>query len=234
MAILYIVATPIGNLEDVSKRALRVLAGADLVLAEDTRITKRLLEYYHIKTALLSYHQHSQFQKTDYILKLLKEGKNLALVSDAGTPGVADPGNELVKKAVDFLGGQIQVVPIPGSSALIAAASISGFPTDRFLFLGFPPAKKKRKKFFTAVSKSEYPVILYESTHRILKTLRELKLSVQDRRVVVCQELTKKFERTYRGTVVQVMEKMENQDLRGEFVVVVEGKTSRQKITFGV
>jgi 16S rRNA (cytidine1402-2'-O)-methyltransferase len=225
MATLYIIATPIGNLEDVSKRALQVLAGVDLVLAEDTRVTKRLLEHYHIKKALLSYHQHSQLQKTDYILKLLKEGKNLALVSDAGTPGISDPGNKLISLISAKTDLVVNIVPIPGPSALTVAASVSGFPMDKFLFLGFPPAKRKRQKFFEEALKSKYPVIFYESTHRILRTLNDLTLVARryslDARLVVCQELTKKFERIYRGSIKEVLEKMQKQDLRGEFVVAV-------------
>ncbi|MBI4359408.1 MAG: 16S rRNA (cytidine(1402)-2'-O)-methyltransferase [Candidatus Nealsonbacteria bacterium] len=221
MPTLYIVGTPIGNLEDISSRARQTLAGVDFILAEDTRVTKRLLERYQIQKPLISYHQHSQLQKVDDIVGLLKEGKNLALVSDAGTPGIADPGNELIEKAIEALGDRLNIVPIPGCSALAAAASIAGFPMDKFLFLGFPPIKKKRKKFFEEALNSKYPVILYESTHRILKTLSEMAAMRPEARVVVCHELTKKFEKTYRGRLDKVLEQLKGADLRGEFVVIV-------------
>ncbi len=219
----YIVATPIGNLEDISPRAIRILSEVDLILAEDTRVTKKLLARYQVKTKIISYHQHSRFKKIDYFLSLLKKGKDLALVSDAGTPGVSDPGNMLIKRVVEVLGDKIVFIPIPGPSALAAAASVCNFSMDRFLFLGFPPSKKKRRKFFEQVFVSKYPVVLYESTHRILKTLQELVLVSGDVKteIVVCQELTKMFERTYRGEINEVIEKMSAGNLKGEFVIIV-------------
>jgi len=231
MAILYIVATPIGNLEDISKRALRILSEVDLILAEDTRVTRKLLSRYQINKSLISYHQHSQLQKVDYVLKLLKEGKNLALVSDAGTPGISDPGNLLIERVVQESIEGVKIVPVPGPSALTAVVSLSGFPMDRFLFLGFPPAKKKRKKFFEEVANSRYPVIFYESRYRIMKTLEELKLVRVDgaTRVVVCQEMTKMFEKTYRGNLTAVLEKLKKADLRGEFVVIVDNPCHKLK-----
>ncbi len=242
MAILYIVASPIGNLEDISARALRILSEVDLILAEDTRVTRKLLSRYQINKPLISYHQHSQLQKVDHILKLLKEGKNLALVSDAGTPGISDPGNLLIEKVVKAFGNSLKIVSIPGASALGAAASISGFPMERFLFLGFPPAKKKRKKFFREVLESKHPVIFYESSHRILKTLKELKElapyyhchgngstgNLEMPKIVVCQELTKMFETTYRGTISEVLDKIKDQDLRGEFVIILSNQKIRK------
>ncbi len=233
MSFLYIVATPIGNLNDISKRALEILSGVDLILAEDTRTTKKLLRHYDITTPLVSYHQHSKLEKVDYIIKLLENGKKLALVSDAGTPGVSDPGNKLVGEVIKSLSDKVQVIPIPGPSALVAAASVSGFPMDRFLFLGFPPAKNKRQKFFREVLESKYPVILYESSHRLLKTLQELgsiqdtRYKIQDTKAVVCQELTKMFEKTYRGTIPEVLDKIKDQDLRGEFVIIVNSINRR-------
>ncbi len=230
MATLYIIATPIGNLEDISKRALRILSEVDLILCEDTRVTKKLLSYYGIKTPTLSYHQHSKFQKIDYIISLLKQNKNLALVSDAGTPGISDPGNLLVNEAIKRLNDKVKIVPIPGPSALTTAASISGFPMDKFLFLGFPPTKRKRKKFFEEVINSKYPVIFYESPHRILNTLNELKFwqiraqIPENSRIVVCRELTKKFETIYRGKIEEVIKKIEKDKIKGEFIVVIEGK----------
>lgn len=224
MGILYIVATPIGNLEDISQRALRALTEVDLILCEDTRITKKLLDHYRIKTSTLSYHQHSKIQKIEQVIDFLKEGKNLALVSDAGTPGISDPGNLLIKEATKKLGTEVKIVPIPGSSAITSAASISGFPMDRFLFLGFPPTKKKRKKFFEEIINSKYPVIFYESPHRIIKTLKELELEARtcnpEPKILVCRELTKKFETIYRGTIEEVIKQIEKDIIKGEFVVI--------------
>ena len=229
MAILYIIATPIGNLQDISQRAIETLKEVDLILCEDTRVTKKLLNHYQIEKPILSYHQHSKLTKINYILELLKEGKNLALVSDAGTPGISDPGNKLVELATGELGDRVEIVPIPGASAVTAAASISGFPMDKFLFLGFPPTKRKRKKFFEEVINSKYPVIFYESPYRIMKTLKELKLSsdkshgnyLTTKEIVVCRELTKKFETVYRGEIDEVIEKIEKDKIKGEFVVIV-------------
>jgi 16S rRNA (cytidine1402-2'-O)-methyltransferase len=230
MAILYIVATPIGNLKDISLRALEVLKEVDLILCEDTRTTKKLLDRYQIKTLILSYHQHSKIQKIEYILQLLKEGKNLALVSDAGTPGISDPGNKLVQEVIKSLSDQVEIVPIPGPSAVAAATSISGFPMDRFLFLGFPPTKKKRKKFFEEIENSEHPVIFYESTYRIIKTLKELSFFVRNREIVICRELTKKFETIYRGKIDEVIEQLKNKEvIKGEFVVVVDKKSKNER-----
>jgi 16S rRNA (cytidine1402-2'-O)-methyltransferase len=225
---LFIVATPLGNLEDISKRALRILSEVDLILCEDTRVTKKLLEHYNIKTPTLSYHQHSQLRKVEYIIQLLKEGKNLALVSDAGTPGVSDPGNQLVSRLVDeFVSNALTIVPIPGPSALTTAASIAGLPMDRFLFLGFPPMKKKRKRFFEEIVNSKYPVLFYESPHRVIKSLTELTMMDEKLDVVVCRELTKKFETIYRGKIKEVLGRLEKEQPRGEFVIVVKGRKER-------
>jgi len=228
MATFYIVATPIGNLKDISLRALETLKEVDLILCEDTRVTKKLLDHYQINTLILSYYQHSKLKKIEYILQLLKEGKNLALVSDAGTPGISDPGNKLVQEVIKSLSDQVEIVPIPGPSAVTAAASISGFSMDKFLFLGFPPTKKKRKKFFEEIINSKYPVILYESPYRILKTLNELKIVNDKLSVVVCRELTKKFETIYRGTINQIIEKVLEDKIgdkiKGEFVIILKSK----------
>ncbi|MFN3301580.1 MAG: 16S rRNA (cytidine(1402)-2'-O)-methyltransferase [Patescibacteria group bacterium] len=228
MSNLYIVALPIGNLKDITLRAIEVLKNVDFILSEDTRKTKILLDHYQIKKPLISYHQHSKLKKINYIIDLLKKGKNLALVSEAGTPGISDPGNQLINLIVNDYQLPITIVPVPGPSALITAASISGFPTDKFIFLGFPPTKKKRKKFFKEVIKSKYPVILYESPYRIIKTLEEL-LETESkiggkRNIVVCRELTKKFETIYRGTIEEVIEKIKNDKIKGEFVIVVNTK----------
>jgi len=226
MATLFIVATPIGNLEDITKRALRILTEVDLILCEDTRVTKKLLDRYGIKTPVLSYHQHSKLQKIDYIINLLKQGRSLALVSDAGTPGISDPGNSLITKIMEVGLPLVRIVPIPGPSAVTTAASISGFPMDKFVFLGFPPTKKKRKKFFEEIIRhladSKHPVIFYESPYRILKTLNELRIMDNELRIVVCRELTKKFETIYRGNIGEVIKKVKNDEIKGEFVIIIK------------
>lgn len=222
MANLYIVSTPIGNLKDITLRALEVLKEVDLILCEDTRVTKKLLQHYKIEKPLLSYHQHSKLKKLEYILQILREGKNLALVSDAGTPGISDPGGKLIEKVIDFLGDEVKIIPIPGPTAITAIASISGFPMDEFLFLGFPPTKKKRKKFFNEVINSNYSIIFFESPYRILRTLKELKELNSELKIVVGRELTKKFETIYRGKIGKIIEKLEKEVLKGEFVVIVK------------
>ncbi len=220
MGILYVVATPIGNLEDISLRALRILSEADLILCEDTRQTQKLLNFYKIKKPTLSYHQHTGLNKTEYILELLKSGKNLALVSDAGTPGISDPGGKLVALATKE---NIQVLPVPGASALTSIISISGVPLDRFIFLGFLPHKKNRKKFIAEIINSKYPVIFYESPYRIIKTLKELLVLSVKKEVVVGRELTKKFETVLRGDLENVLKNIESDKInsKGEFVVIV-------------
>ncbi len=219
---LYIVATPIGNLGDITFRAIETLKGVDFILCEDTRVTKKLLDHYQINTKTISYHQHSDFKKTKEIINLLNEGKNLALVTDAGTPGISDPGNMLIS---DLLRNHINdIIPIPGPSAIVSALSISGFPTDKFLFLGFPPHKNKRQKFFKeAVIHDEFTVAFYESGHRILKCLGELNEYLDPKRqIILGRELTKQFETIYRGTIDEVMGDMKEE--RGEFVVIINKK----------
>jgi 16S rRNA (cytidine1402-2'-O)-methyltransferase len=216
----FVVSTPIGNLDDISARALETLKRVDFILCEDTRRTQKLLNRYNITTKTISYHQHSKLAKINYILQLSKNN-NLALVCDAGTPGISDPGNKLIEKIIET-GEDIEIIPIPGASALTALASVSGLPMDRFLFLGFIPQKKKRKKFFEKILKSEYPVIIYESCHRILKTLNQLKELSPDLEIVVGRELTKKFETIYRGKIDKVIEKIEKDKVKGEFVIIVK------------
>lgn len=220
MAAFYMVATPIGNLADITFRAVETLKEVDFILAEDTRETLKLLNRYEIKKPVISYFQHSKLSKVEYILNLLAQGKNLALVSDAGTPGINDPGGKLIEEVVGEFGDKVQIVPIPGPNAAITALSISGFNTDKFLFLGYPPHKKGRKKFFTEVSESKYPVVFYESVHRIIRTLEELEKIVSERKIVVCRELTKKFETIYRGRIEEIIPQIEKQKL-GEFVVII-------------
>lgn len=216
---LYIVTTPIGHLDDITGHALDTLKNVDFILCEDTRITKNLLNHYQINKPLISYHQHSHAKKVKEITALLEEGKNLALVTDAGTPGISDPGNLLIRQLI-INDEQLTITPIPGACAAIAALSISGFPTDRFLFFGFPPHKNKRQKYFKEVAAAEQTVVFYESGHRIKKCLENLRAALNPKKeIVVCRELTKKFETIYRGTISEVTAQM--QDERGEFVVVI-------------
>ena len=221
MGKLYIVATPIGNLEDITLRALRVLKEVDLILCEDTRVTRKLLDHYKISTPTLSYHQHSGKVKLDKVLDQLDQDKQIALVTDAGTPGVSDPGGKLVAEAL--LAGN-EVEPIPGPSALATAISISGLPMDKFLFLGFLPHKKGRQTLIKKIIASKYPIILYESVHRIKKLLKELMINNQKLNLVVCRELTKKFETIYRGTAEKVLDQLSDQQTKGEFVVIIKNK----------
>lgn len=222
MPTLYVIATPLGNLKDITLRALDTLKKVDLILAEDTRITKKLLSFYNIKKQVISYHQHSKLKKIKLILKMVESGKNLALVSDAGTPAISDPGGKLISFLLERLKDKIEIVPIPGPSALLAAASVSGFFMDRFLFLGFLPKKKKRKKFLQEILNSKYPVIFYESKFRILKTLEELKSMKENLQVFVAKEITKKFESFFRGKISEVIEKLKKVEIKGEFVIVVK------------
>ena len=212
---LYIIATPIGNLEDLSFRALRILKEVDLILCEDTRVTKKLLSRYEIFKPTISYHQHSNLTKNKYILEQLKQEKEIALVSDAGTPTISDPGAKLIEYLIKEL-PDLKIIPIPGPSALITALSISGFSADKFIFLGFPPIKKKRNKFFKELKDLKQVSVFYESPHRILKTLNEL--IDLDRQIVVCRELTKKFETVYRGNINEIIEQVK---VKGEFVIVI-------------
>ncbi len=218
---LYIVATPIGNLGDITLRALETLKSVDFILCEDTRHTQKILNHFEIKTPTISYHQHSDERKVNEIINLLEQGKNLALVTDAGTPGISDPGNKLVSLVTDH---RSPIIPIPGPSALTAALSVSGFDTSKFLFLGFPP-HKGRAKFFKEVAEATHTVAFYESNHRIKKCLNELRdVLCRDAkscvsRVCVCRELTKQFETIYRGTIGEILEMKILE--KGEFVVVL-------------
>jgi 16S rRNA (cytidine1402-2'-O)-methyltransferase len=219
----FVVATPIGNLDDISARALEALGGVDLVLCEDTRVTRKLLEHYQIKTKTQSYHQHSRISKVNQIKEMVRQGSDLALVSDAGTPGISDPGGKLVEElAGEF--PDLKIEPIPGPCAVTTALSVCGFPSDKFIFLGFPPHKKGRQKFWQEINKQKLTVVFYESTHRILKSLMEMESVIGDRPIMVGRELTKKFETIYRGTAGQVIEKMRAGSIKGEFVIIVSAK----------
>ena len=227
MSILRIVATPIGNLEDFTFRALRTLQESDFVLCEDTRVTRKLLDHYQIKTPTISYHQHTGDLKTDRIMALLREGKNLALVSDAGTPGISDPGGKLVSLVRAEFGKQVLIESIPGVSALTTAISIAGVGFDHFLFLGFLPHKKGRQTKLKEIMASAYPVVVYESKHRIIKLLEELGNISQsaglDLPIFVARELTKMHESFYSGTPMTVLAELSSDpnNLKGEFVVLI-------------
>lgn len=222
---LFIVATPIGNLEDITFRAIAVLREADLILCEDTRVTRKLLEKYNIKKPVLSYHEHSNAVKVDRIIDELKKNKNIVLVTDAGTPGISDPGNKLIQEIVRELGDKVNISPIPGASAVISALSVSGFPTDKFVFMGFPPHKKGRETYFKNIAEEEKTVAFYESPHRILKALEQLENYLdKNREMVVCRELTKMFETIYRGNLEKVRKELKNDKIKGEIVVVVRAK----------
>lgn len=215
---LFIVATPIGNLADLSSRAIATLKSSNLICAEDTRVTGGLLSKLSIATKMTTIHQHSDEADLNHIINQLNEGQDISVVTDAGTPNISDPGGQLVARAV---AEDIEVIPIPGPSALIAALSISGFAADNFTFLGFPPHKKGRETYFRELALIEHTIVLYEATHRIEKTLAQLP---QDRLLVVCRELTKLYETTYRGTAVEVLTELAKTSKKGEFVVVVAPK----------
>ncbi len=223
---LYVVATPIGNLEDITLRALRILKEVDIVLCEDTRTTKVLLNKYDIHTKTMSYNAHATDNKESIIIKMLKEGKNLALVSDAGTPCISDPGVMLVYNVKEELGLDAKVVPIPGPSALVSALSASGVSSAEFVFLGFLPHKKGRETLFKEIANSKRVIVFYESTHRILKTLASLDLYAPEFKIVIGREITKKFEEFIQGKPVEVLEyfTVNSDKQRGEFVVIVEPK----------
>ncbi|MCL5094265.1 MAG: 16S rRNA (cytidine(1402)-2'-O)-methyltransferase [Patescibacteria group bacterium] len=228
MGKLYVVGTPIGNLGDITLRALETLKNVDYIACEDTRITIKLLNHFDIKKPLISYYQHSKLSKIDYLIGLLKEGKDIALVTDAGTPGISDPGGVLIAEAVK---NNIKIIPNPGPNAAISALSISGFPTDEFLFLGFLPKKKGRQTLLNSLRNEKRTIAFYESPERIKRTLNDLLEFLGDRGVVVCRELTKMFEEIYRGKVSQVLPKIKE---KGEFVVVLSARHSRAGGNLGV
>ena len=215
---LYIVATPIGNLADLTFRAKEVLEKADLVACEDTRHTGILLSHYKIATPKLSFHSHSGQAKVDKIMAYLDDGKDVALVSDAGTPGISDPGYVLVRAALE---AGVQIIPLPGPSAVITALCASGLPTDKFLYLGFLPVKKGRQTIFKKIAASEHTVVFYESPHRLRKTLEQLgEFLGAGARVVVAKELTKIYEMYYRGTLAEILTTIPEKP-KGEYVVIV-------------
>lgn len=225
MATLYVIGTPIGNLEDITLRALRILKEVDVILCEDTRVTSRLLAKYSINTKTLSYHSQSTLSKENEIIDLLKEGKSLALVSDAGTPGISDPGSKLVGVVRGtFTEDEVTIVAIPGPSALISALSIAGISVSEFTFLGFLPHKKGRETLFKEIAARERTMVFYESPHRILKALESLVTFCDPTSIIiVARELTKIYEEVIKGTPEEVLAYFnEHTDkVRGEFVVIV-------------
>ena len=216
---LCIVATPIGNLKDITLRAIEVLASVDLIACEDTRHTKILLRHYNIKTPTTSFFQHNRFTKAEYLLGLLKEGKSVALVSDAGTPGILDPGYNLINLAIK---NNIEITCIPGPAAFVQALVLSGKPAHKFIFEGFLPNKPiARRNRLKVLAKSEYTLIFYESCHRVLATLEDMLVVFGDREVAVARELTKKFEEVRHGKISALLEYFKPEKTRGEFVIIL-------------
>ncbi|MCC6934863.1 MAG: 16S rRNA (cytidine(1402)-2'-O)-methyltransferase [Candidatus Yanofskybacteria bacterium] len=225
---LFIVATPIGNLQDITLRAIETLKAVDAIFCEDTRVTAKLLAHLGVTKPLFAYHQHSSDAVVAQIASTLREGMQVALVSDAGTPGINDPGGALIARLLAAEPG-LAVVPIPGPNAAVTTLSVSGFPADRFQYWGFIPHKKGRQTLFRELALCEDTVVLYESKHRILKTLGEMQAAfaaagTPDRPVVLGRELTKQFETLYRGTVEQVATALQNDEVLGEFVLIVGPK----------
>jgi 16S rRNA (cytidine1402-2'-O)-methyltransferase len=218
---LYIVSTPIGNLKDITLRALETLQDVEFILCEDTRISSKLLKHYNISKELISFNAVSEKKKIPNVIVRIKSGDNCALVSDAGTPAISDPGIRLISEAIKEL---IDVVPVPGTSAVITALTISGLPTDSFIFEGFIPQKKGRQKKLKELAEESKTIILYESTYRIKKLVDELAEYMPNRYVVVCRELTKKFEETWRGYPNEIKDDIDEKISKGEFVIVVAPK----------
>ena len=222
---LYIIATPIGNLEDITLRALKILKEVDLIAAEDTRHTLKLLNHYEISKPLISYHRHNEEVRTETLIKRLKEGQNIALVSDAGTPGICDPGEEVIKKCIEE---GISVIPIPGACAMINALICSGISTNEFTFLGFLPLNKKlRREKLREIEESINTIIIYEAPHKISSTLKDLQEVINDRKLVLARELTKIHEEFIRGTIEEIIDK--SKDLKGEMIIIIEGKNMTEK-----
>jgi 16S rRNA (cytidine1402-2'-O)-methyltransferase len=220
---LYLVATPIGNLEDITYRAVKILSSVDLIAAEDTRKTKILLDRYGITKPMVSYYSYNERQRAPELIRKLLDGHSIAVVSDAGTPGISDPAFYLVREA---LSQSLPIVSIPGPTAFISALIASGLPTDRFVFEGFLPQKKGRKTKLESLRLETRTIILYESPHRVLKTLGEIQLYLGNRQIVVARELTKKFEEIVRGPVALVLDELSKKSPRGEYVLIIEGDKS--------
>lgn len=228
--VLYIVATPIGNLEDISLRALRILREADIIAAEDTRVTRKLLSHYDIHTPLTSCHEHTNTNKLDEILGKLQDGRIVALVSDAGLPGVSDPGEKLIRKAIDSF---IPVIPVPGANAALSALIVSGLPTERFVFFGFPPrTKTDRNQFFQELATQSCTILLYESPRRLAQTLEDIEKHLGSVDLAIARELTKVHEEVFRGTVAEALDHYATKPPKGEITIAVRAKpnvsTSKQ------
>jgi 16S rRNA (cytidine1402-2'-O)-methyltransferase len=224
---LYIVATPIGNLEDMTFRAVRILQAVDMIAAEDTRHTGRLLQHFQVKTPQISYHEHNSNSRIPELLEYLQYGKAIALVSDAGMPGISDPGYELIKACIDE---GITVVPIPGASAVITALSGAGLPTNRFIFDGFLPAKsQQRKEYLESLQSESRTLVFYESPHRLRDTLADLETVLgSDRSIVIARELTKLYEEFWRGTIGDAIADYHEREPQGEYTLLVAGTSSSQ------
>ena len=222
---IYLVATPIGNLEDVTLRAIRILKEVDLIAAEDTRNTLKLLNHYEISKPLVSYHRHNEEVKVDILINKLKDGQSIAIVSDAGTPGISDPGEVVVKEAIK---NNIDVVPIPGACAAINALICSGLDTKEFAFMGFLPLNKKlRKEKLNEIKKETKTLVIYEAPHKLKNTLQDLKEIVEDRKIVLARELTKIHEEYIRGNIDEIIQKSEN--LKGEVIILIEGAKKQEE-----
>jgi 16S rRNA (cytidine1402-2'-O)-methyltransferase len=219
---LYIVPTPIGNLEDITLRAIKTLEQVDLILAEDTRNSGFLCKHFNIKTPIQSYHKDNEHKILDTIVQQLQQQKNIALISDAGTPGISDPGFLLVRACIE---NSIEVETLPGATALIPALVNSGFPTDRFIFEGFLPHQKGRQKRILALTEETRTLIFYESPYRLIKLLKEIiEFFGANRHVSISREITKKFEENFRGTASEALLHFSNKEPKGEFVVIIKGK----------
>jgi 16S rRNA (cytidine1402-2'-O)-methyltransferase len=228
---LYLVATPIGNLEDITLRALRTLKEVDLIACEDTRHTRKLLTHYDIHKPLVSYHEHNERTRSKELIQDLLAGKNIAIVSDAGTPGISDPGSSVISDAID---ASIEVIPIPGPSALITALIASGLPTDEFLFAGFLPVKSSaRQAKLNALAGIQSTLIIYESPHRLRRTLQDMVEPFGKRRAVIAREITKLHEDFKRGLVNDLIAMIDEESIRGEYVIVIEGATAIQQTQTG-
>jgi len=221
--ILYICGTPIGNLEDITFRAIRILKEVKLIAAEDTRHTRKLLNHYQIKTKVTSYYEYNKFKKAPYLVEMLKNGQDIALVSDAGMPGISDPGYVLINFA---LNNDIKVIPVPGVSALITALVVSGLSTDKFIFEGFLPRKiKERKRVFKELEDEDRTIIFYETPHRLKRALKDMLDILGDRKIALARELTKKYEEIMRGNLKRVLKEINEKEVKGEITLIVEGKT---------
>jgi 16S rRNA (cytidine1402-2'-O)-methyltransferase len=223
---LYVVSTPIGNLEDISARGVSILSSVDLIAAEDTRKTKILLNHFNITKPLLSYHNYNETKRVPELISKLIGGLSIALVSDAGTPGISDPSYRIINAAIEQ---NIPIVAIPGATAFLSALIVSGFNIDRFLFEGFLPVKKGRKTFLEKLSSEPHTLIFYESPHRLLRTLDDFKQYFGDRYISISREITKKFEETYRGKISESIIHFSKSKIRGELVLVVEGALRAKK-----